>query len=916
MRGLILMVLLLMTGVVQGAGPAVTFTPEGVQLGAGTMGNFILAYPYIELHKASGSVRGVAAIRSPDLVEVTYPGTPVVLTFTRTDDVVKVHAEHVENLNYMKCVMLIPFNFAGRGVWSAPATGTTSVLPLKFDPAMTFLYGKNIDSFRLGDGEGREFTLSFDPAPFLQLQDSRKWNWKIFELMALYKPYEPKATYDFTIKYNFSGSEKVKPRVDEFGQPTALDFPGKIKTVEELRADVELERAYYAGLQPPRLARYGGMPGSGEQYQVKGSGFFRVAEAADRKLLVTPDGDLFFQLGVCTVSPCDDYTYITGRREIYSWLPAYEGEFKTAFRADDPRNDFSFYVANLIRKYGKPYDYNAWKQRMAERLLAWGFNSQGAFAGATDANRRLNFAWTPGLPLHGLKKLTEDFFDPFDAATLAQLEDAMQKQVKPQADNPLIIGYFIANEQHYSDLLRLLPQVKGQAAAKLKLVEWLRNKYPDIAAFNRSWKCQASGFEALADMALQVTTPDAWQDMDQFTKVFIDRYFEVVNAAFRRADSHHMLLGARFLPGQIGTESAVKACGKYCEVFSINYYSMAIDKDFLDRVHQLSGRPVLLSEWSFGTAEQGLAGGVIDVRDQTERGLAYRNYVEQAAALPYVVGSQWFSCIDQALTGRFFQHYNGECMNIGLVNVADRPFKPFLAEAMKTNYRIYDVVMGKTPPFAWQPNGKGQSATHAARRMQAPRALPGHKVDGIMTPWPGRPSERLAAANLVNGKDSGKMGADFWLCWDERNLYLFIAVDDPTPCCNKFDHKYLWKGDAVELFFGPKELKRTGGLLFDDRQLVIAAKPDGMFDWYNSTENYPIERVVVPNPKGNGYVIEAGIPWKALGIVPKAGLELRFDLGLDDNDANNSKPQRQFMWSGTANNANERTYWGTVVLTE
>jgi hypothetical protein len=49
-----------------------------------------------------------------------------------------------------------------------------------------------------------------------------------------------------------------------------------------------------------------------------------------------------------------------------------------------------------------------------------------------------------------------------------------------------------------------------------------------------------------------------------------------------------------------------------------------------------------------------------------------------------------------------FSQYNGESYNTGLLSVADRPWKDMLAEMMKTNHTIYDLLLGKRSPFAWE----------------------------------------------------------------------------------------------------------------------------------------------------------------------------------------------------------------------
>jgi hypothetical protein len=66
-----------------------------------------------------------------------------------------------------------------------------------------------------------------------------------------------------------------------------------------------------------------------------------------------------------------------------------------------------------------------------------------------------------------------------------------------------------------------------------------------------------------------------------------------------------------------------------------------------------------------------------------------------------VIGFEWFTLVDQATTGRWFSQYNGESYNTGLLSVADRPWKDMLAEMMKTNHTIYDLLLGKRRTFAW-----------------------------------------------------------------------------------------------------------------------------------------------------------------------------------------------------------------------
>ena len=78
--------------------------------------------------------------------------------------------------------------------------------------------------------------------------------------------------------------------------------------------------------------------------------------------------------------------------------------------------------------------------------------------------------------------------------------------------------------------------------------------------------------------------------------------------------------------------------------------------------------------------------------------MAYRYYVEYAAADPSIVGTHWLQWLDEPNTGRF----DGENYSIGFVDVADRPYPELVAAAQATHRRLLAVHSGKTPPVTRQ----------------------------------------------------------------------------------------------------------------------------------------------------------------------------------------------------------------------
>ena len=81
------------------------------------------------------------------------------------------------------------------------------------------------------------------------------------------------------------------------------------------------------------------------------------------------------------------------------------------------------------------------------------------------------------------------------------------------------------------------------------------------------------------------------------------------------------------------------------------------------------------------------AAGLGQCANQEERGVAYRYYLEQAAANPSVIGAHWFEWIDEPNTRR----NDGENYNIGFVDVTDRPYSELVEAAKLTHARLLAV---------------------------------------------------------------------------------------------------------------------------------------------------------------------------------------------------------------------------------
>ncbi len=778
-------------------------------------------------------------------------------------------------------------------------------------PAKPHIFQGNASEAAFKDPEGKTLHLSIPQYSFCDLQDNREWNWAIYQLKTI-TPYD-KNTTAYKISTSQAGPAKPVLLVDAFGQSALHDYPTKVKSLDELKADVAADKAYYASLTPPAHDAFGGLPDSGRQLGLNKTGFFHVQKAGDRWVLVDPAGNAFFHLGIC-VFGSGDYTVVRGREGSYAWLPESKGEFKAAYNWD--ASAFSFYIANWQRKFGKPYSPEDLAAVLIDRVRQWGFNSAGAFGGKQQAYEPASFPYVAHLPLSSWEGLpaipgVTGTFDPFDDANRARVEQNMAG-IAVRADDPLLIGYYITNEPLYEDLPRVIPGLSSKYAVKRRLAQFLREKYTTIDAFNTAWDARAASFDALADTGLAVSTKAASADIHVFTGIFFTEYFSLISSAYRKYDENHLLIGNRLQPGTINNEQLVSISGKYLDVISFNYYTSYFDRAFLDRINAWSGgKPMFLSEfyWS-SSSDSGLSGGR-EVGTQQERGLAYRNYVEQAAATGYVVGIEWFQLTDQPVTGRSFEGFHGESANTGLLDVTDRPWKPMLAEMMKTNYRIYEVELGKQAPFHFDDPRFSQAGV-ADNTAAIPRAPGAIKLDGTANGWPGIPPEQISSARLAIGASDGGVQASFKLCHDDQNLYLLVDVTDPTPMKNDHTGGDIWNGDGIEVFIGPEDPDQGGPLLFKDRQVLLSAGTvAGKHPTHLAGSQTPFEcpNVVIPRPDGKGYVLEAAIPLSVVSLSSKSQARIRFDIAVDDDETGNGRT-RQLVWNGNARNSTDRSAWG------
>lgn len=487
-----------------------------------------------------------------------------------------------------------------------------------------------------------------------------------------------------------------RPIVDDLQQWAERDWPGKATSLDAVRARLTEELlATRSGPDVP-LDSWGGW----REREFGPTGFFRTEHDGRRWWLVDPDGHAFYSVGVDCVRPSSP-AETAGNEDLFANLPPQDGPHAHLWRTGHSgrKTLFDGLVYNLSRVLGETW-LERWMDLSARRLMDWGFNTVGNWSD-------FRFCRTSGVPyvwpLSGFptteKLIFRDFPDVF-SDEYAQNSRRFAKQLESMREDRHLIGYFLRNEPHWAfGAFNLVEQmlVRGeQYASRTRFVEWLKERYDEIGALNRAWGSDFAGFDVLAARPL---APDSWDsdaaraDMRQFNRLMIEQYVRVPSEECKRADPNHLNLGMRY--AWIAHEDLLAGADCF-DVFSINGYHDRPDADTVARCSQAAGAPVMIGEFHTGALDRGLPGGGLRiVRTQQERADSYRYYVEQAAAMPDLVGAHYFQWNDQHVAGRF----DGENWQIGVVDVCQQPYREFVSAARRSHGRIYNVAAGEVRPF-------------------------------------------------------------------------------------------------------------------------------------------------------------------------------------------------------------------------
>lgn len=252
------------------------------------------------------------------------------------------------------------------------------------------------------------------------------------------------------------------------------------------------------------------------------------------------------------------------------------------------------------------------------------------------------------------------FADPFDP----RYEQALRSRVRDYAryvkDKPWFAAWFTDNEITFEGLYR---RVASQHCAGA-LLAFLGHKYAgDIDRLNAAWSSHFASFE---DLAAHRPDPilrqgQVYEDYRAFSREVVKKHVEVTLRVIREEDPGRLVFSQRFMLGGL-----CEAMG-YLDLFAaydgiaVNMYPCnqhaglsEAEKAVLRMVHDRTGKPILVTEWSIPALDSGLYQNPdkLDwsweqvVTDQAERAAQAAHVAADHYNLPFLVGSHWFTLRD------------------------------------------------------------------------------------------------------------------------------------------------------------------------------------------------------------------------------------------------------------------------------
>ncbi len=491
--------------------------------------------------------------------------------------------------------------------------------------------------------------------------------------------------------------------LDELGQYRLHDWPGKVRNVSEVNAHIKSQlenasRQTWGG----EYSQWGGWK---TRKLTAGAGYFRTHYDGRRWWLVDPDGFAFWSVGVNCVGVGDSAARYDGIEGALSWLPDPKGDYAGIYSHwwfwghKGKGNYINYLAANMIRALGTDNWSNKWADVALSELKRLRFNTVGNWSQWEYAQAR-RFPYVRPMRLVAKRSgyVFRDFPDVYHPAFEADAAE-FAAALTTTVHDPALIGYFMMNEPAWGGFSSE-PPAEGMlfntadCYTRRELAAFLKKKYGTNSMLAHAWKMPTNFAHVESGKWRDSMTAEAVKDLTEFSVQMVTRYFNILSTACRRVDPNHLNLGIRY--NTVPPQWALLGMKQF-DVFSMNCYAPHIPHAAVAQIHRTLNMPVIIGEFGFGALDVGLPASMVSPRpkNQADRAMAYRIYLEDAVANPNCVGVHWFAMYDESAIGRI----DGECYNLGLIDVCGNTYVELGNAAIESNERMYRVADGRIEPF-------------------------------------------------------------------------------------------------------------------------------------------------------------------------------------------------------------------------
>ncbi|MHC4105431.1 MAG: hypothetical protein ACYSR9_10855, partial [Planctomycetota bacterium] len=389
--------------------------------------------------------------------------------------------------------------------------------------------------------------------------------------------------------------------------------------------------------------------------KAEAKGYFYPKKLADRWWLIDPKGNLYINVGVCSIR--------RGKSKI-SRKPAME-KFGTWEK-------WAEFTTSLLAKYGfngiGGWSDTEFLQSTSQPLaytLSWNF--MGSFG------RSKKLVWQEPGHLGYPNRCIPVFHPGFE-----KFCDEYAKQLLTTNKDPWLIGHFSDNE---------MPVVSDMLDRSLQLdVNNPDLRYGYEAA--QQWFNKRKGKQASSN---DIT--DA--DRQAFIVYAFDRYYRITTNAIRRYDSNHLCLGSRLHGRALRLPFIFKVAGKYLDVVAINCYgAWEPDPKRMAMWSRESGKSFIITEFYAKGHDSGLAnnsGAGWLVPTQKDRGRFYQNFTLGLLESKSCVGWHWFKYRDNNPEDLSTDPSNRDS-NKGIIDYRYKPYIALLEDMKKMNNDVYALI--------------------------------------------------------------------------------------------------------------------------------------------------------------------------------------------------------------------------------